>query len=184
MSPEIILSKHSINNPSDAALIRLAHSAAAFPKEPVEPLLERSNIRNDLDKALGRALVESVRAGLPLPVTPVPTGAAKALRVSIVACVLALLGLLGLNVKTDRENDQLRLAKAATESKLAALESQTANASTELTKQATLFTSSTGDFISTTNKLASDLATARAEIQQLKDRNAALTGQLDEARKK
>ena len=184
MSPETILSKHAINNPADAALVRLAHSAAAFPDEDVEPLLQRSNITNDLDKALGRALVESVRDGVPTAASPTPSGTSKVLRVSLGVTVLALFGLLALNINAGREYNNLQLEKTKTETELSTLKKTKETDSAALTKQTEIFIKGSADFADKSKGLSVELEKSKEEIGRLKSLVDVLTKQLAEAQKK
>ncbi len=67
MNTDQILSTRAIDNPSDAALVRLVSAALTLPEESAETLCRRVNLTNKDDQTLAAAIVDAVRANSPKP---------------------------------------------------------------------------------------------------------------------
>ena len=67
MNTDQILSTRAIDNPSDAALVRLVSAALTLPEESAETLCRRVNLTNKDDQTLAAAIVDAVRANTPKP---------------------------------------------------------------------------------------------------------------------
>lgn len=67
MNTDQILSTRAIDNPADAALVRLVSAALTLPEESAETLCRRVNLTNKDDQTLAAAIVDAVRANTPKP---------------------------------------------------------------------------------------------------------------------
>ena len=65
-----ILRQHGIENPTDSALVRLAHRALEEPELTSVTLLDSSGLHNRSDRTLALALIESVREATPAALQP------------------------------------------------------------------------------------------------------------------
>ena len=184
---ETILAAHAINNPTDAALVRLAAVAVAQPSTPPEELLNRASFAHPGDAALARAIIETVRANQP----PAPEVSRKPNLIAIIFGAIAL-GLAGWVVvasrslseeRQSREQQLQRFTKevsdlqAASGNKLSELQTVTTNAlkrSDESTKETTtLFTKAISQNTERIAALSSENERLKAERDQLKAELAA-----------
>jgi hypothetical protein len=139
MSTDEILARHSIDNPSDAAIVRLAAAALSLPDQPADALIKRVNFTHQADAALGRALIETVRDQA--PATIIQSG--KATLGWATAAVFAVMAGVGatLWLQTSRElrqvGEESRLQQAATENSLANLQKEFAGQVAQLQQQFT-----------------------------------------------
>jgi len=67
MNTDQILATRAIDNPSDAALVRLVSAALTMPEESAETLCRRVNLTNKDDQTVAVAIVDTVRANIPKP---------------------------------------------------------------------------------------------------------------------
>lgn len=140
MTTDEILARNSIDNASDAALVRLASAAISLPDEPAETLCKRVNFANKADVALGLALVQAVRVSLPpvLPQTP-KSNARLAWTIlaliSIVASVFATLWVRAQN-EMDVMAAEMKQAKEASAVQLRSLQTDFAEQLSKLQGQA------------------------------------------------
>jgi len=67
MNTDQILATRAIDNPSDAALVRLVAAALTMPEESAETLCRRVNLTNKDDQTVAVAIVDTVRANIPKP---------------------------------------------------------------------------------------------------------------------
>ncbi len=174
---EQILTDHGIDNPSDAALIRLAAVAAAMPDEPADTLMKRVNFAHARDGVLARALVETIRAN-----TPVPSASQRARHgyVYATACLAAaVIGVsfwgFGLNraLAVEREQRQLQSEQfsrlqASTSKTMADLHAETTAAlkTSDASTRANVenFASKLGEYVEKINRLTAENEKLKADL--------------------
>lgn len=184
---ETILATHSINNPTDAALVRLAAVAVAQPKTSPDELLSRASFAHPGDAALARAIIETVRANQPpVPVVSRKPNLAAAIVGAVALSLAAWLVVASRSLsaeRTAREQQVQRFTKelsdlqAASGAKLGELQAVTTNAlkkSDESTREtSTLFTKTIGQQTERIAALSSEVERLKAERDQLKAELAA-----------
>jgi len=188
MTTDEILARNSIDNASDAALVRLASAAVSLPDELAETLCKRVNFANKADVALGMALVQAVRANIPTPRPQPSKGKARVAwailgLVAISASVFATLWLHAQN-EADQMTAQMEQSKEASAVRLRSLQTDFAEQLTKLQKQA--LEAQTQADVSLKGNLDTFTRTVTEQVQRINDlarENERLRLELENAKK-
>lgn len=185
---EQILAELGINNPTDAAMVRLATHANAMPDESVDALLSRVNFAHPRDAKLARAMVEAIRSSQPRstsPATPIPASRKFPVIIALLAAVAGGCAVWALQLhvvakaeRQGREEDNARFVKqlgevqAATTKTITDLQTATAAAlkssDTATRDNAERYTKQMAEYVQKLNGLTIENERLKAEIEKVK----------------
>lgn len=187
---EQILAELGINNPTDAAMVRLATHANAMPDESVDALLSRVNFAHPRDAKLARAMVEAIRSSQPRSTapgsaTPMPTSRKFPVIIALLAAVAGGCAVWAVQLhgvakaeRQGREEDNARFVKqlgdvqAATTKTIIDLQTATAAAlkssDTATRDNAERYTKQMAEYVQKLNGLTIENERLKAEIEKAK----------------
>lgn len=183
---EQILAELGINNPTDAAMVRLATHANAMPDESVDALLSRVNFAHPRDAKLARAMVEAIRSSQPRSAaTPIPASRKHPFVIALLAAVTGGCAVWAIQLhgvakaeRQGREEDNARFVKqlgevqAATTKTITDLQTATAAAlkssDTATRDNAERYTKQMAEYVQKLNGLTIENERLKAEIEKAK----------------